>query len=136
MNFVTTQDYRDRYGDEQALRLTNLENPQATTINLTVLQKACDDANNLIEAYVPKLTTVPRVLVRVGAQIVNRFLHIFDPPEGVLEEYNEAMRILRDIAAGKITLETSAGAVTDNVPDHFTPSSWWTTERKDAYLDP
>jgi len=136
MNFVTTQDYRDRYGDEQALRLTNLENPQATTINLSVLQKACDDANNLIEAYVPKLTTVPPVLVRVGAQIVNRFLHIFDPPEGVLEEYNEAMRILRDIAAGKITLETSAGAVTDNTTDYFVPSSWWTTERKDAYLDP
>jgi len=135
MNFVTPQDYRDRYGDEQALRLTNLENPQATTINLSILQKACDDANNLIEAYVPKLNTVPRVLVRVGAQIVNRFLHIFDPPEGVLNEYNDAIRILRDIAAGRITLETSTGAVTDNCPDYFSPSLWWTKEKIDDYIN-
>lgn len=113
MNFVTPQDYRDRYGDDHALKLTNLDNPEATIINLALLQKRCDEADNLIEAYAPELTSVPPILVQVGAQLVNRALHIFDPPEGVLAEYSEAMKILRDIAAGRITLQTTAGAVTD-----------------------
>jgi len=136
MNYVTPQDYLDRYGYEQALKLTNLDNPQATTIDSLKLQKACDDANNLIAAYVPPLTTVPPLLVRLGAQIANRFLHIFDPPENVIEEYNEAMRILREIAAGKISLETAEGEIDIHWPSYFAPDTWWTPERKHAYFNP
>jgi phage gp36-like protein len=76
------------------------------------VQRACDDAGDLVDGYLrPRhslpLTTVPRVLARLSAAIARYELHLGgdrQPTEQVTRARDEAIAFLRDVAAGKADL--------------------------------
>lgn len=124
MKYAVQQDLIDRFGQQELIELTDRADPPAGAIDATVIDKALSDADNLVDSYVGKrydlpLVTTPPVLVRTAADIARYYLYDDDRPDAVKDAYDDALKLLRDIAAGKAALPDVAGeapkASTDGV---------------------
>lgn len=69
---------------------------------------ALEDANGIAFGYVaalyPGMAIAPVLLKAAVADIARRRLYQFDPPEGVQKAHDDALRLLRDIGRGDVTL--------------------------------
>lgn len=106
--YCTPQDLVDRYGEDELFQLA----PGAGRPDDARVQRACDDAGDLVDGYLrPRLTlplsSVPRILVRLSAAIARYDLHLGgdrQPTDQVKAERDQAIAFLRDVAAGKADL--------------------------------
>jgi phage gp36-like protein len=112
--YCTPQDLQDRYGLAELFQLA----PGAGGLPDTVrVQRACDDAGDMIDGYLrPRLTlplsAVPRLLVRLSGAIARYDLHLGgdrQPTDQVKRERDDAIAFLRDVANGKADLGLDAG---------------------------
>lgn len=115
MSFATLQQLIDRYGEAMLLDLTDRANPPAGVIGAAVAERGLADASAVIEGhlaarYAMPLQTVPQILVDVCLKLWVWNLHLHTPTEKVKADYDQAMRLLRDIAKGDVRLPDSAGS--------------------------
>lgn len=107
--YCTPQDLEDRYGLDE---LAQLAPGGGGVPDPLKVQRACDDAGDLVDGYLrPRhalpLTTVPRVLVQLAAAIARYELHLGgdrQPTEQVTKARDQAIAFLRDVANGKADL--------------------------------
>ncbi len=100
MSYCTQNDLVLRFGIDEMVRLTNIDNPSATTINTTVLAVMLTDSDALINDflcnYLP-LPAIPARLVRAACDIVRYYLYKDTPTEHVISRYDEACHYLKHI---------------------------------------
>ena len=136
MAYSTQQDLIDRFGAAELKQLTDRADPPLDAIDATVVTRAIDDADDLIDSYIGKrydlpLVTVPDRLKRVSADIARYHLHADAPTETVRRAFEDAMKFLADVAAGRAVLDVAgsepaatAGTVKTSGPDRvFTGDS-------------
>ena len=112
--YCTPQDLIDRFGQAEVAQLAPALLGQVDTARV---QRACDDAGDIVDGYLrPRytlpLSVVPRLLVKLSAAIARHELHLGgdrQPTDQVLRDRDQAIAFLKDVAAGKADLGIVAG---------------------------
>lgn len=110
MTYATQQDLIDRFGESEIEQVADRDGDSA--IDAAVTAAALGDADKLIDGYVAgryglPLATVPPLIVALACDIARYKLHKDQPPETVRNNYQDALRQLRDIAAGTLKLDVA-----------------------------
>jgi len=132
--YATQQDLVDRFGNAEMLAIGDRDQDQV--IDVTVVTGALDDASALIDTYLGKrydlpLAATPPALVPIAAALARHALYAANPPEDVRAAHDDALRFLRDLAAGKAVLDiagsepaSAVGKALTSAPDRvFTSES-------------
>src|SRR6202451_3646989 len=115
MSYATPQDMINRYPNRDLVQLTN-EAPTATTINTAPITQALGDASAEIDGYIEgrftlPLTDPPAVLNRLATDIAMYRMQALRPLhdlEDARKRYEDAVAMLKQVAAGELTLVLSA----------------------------
>jgi len=112
--YLTVEEYLARFGNAEALRLTN-ETPQAPAIVPEKIERAIADAGELAEGYVAKryplpIADPPRLLIGIVAALAREALHKTNPTEEVRNAADRARAQLRDVSIGRLDLLIDDGA--------------------------
>jgi phage gp36-like protein len=111
MTYAVKQNLIDRFGETELAQLT--DRTSGTTVNDTVITRALDDADSLINGYLQTryslpLTSVPPVLVAAACDIARYYLFEDRVPEIVEKRYATRISWLKDVAAGRASLGLDA----------------------------
>lgn len=127
MGYIDQQDLIDRFGEAELKELADRD--ADGTIDAEVVAAAIADADRLVDGYVGKLydlplATAPDILRQLSADIARYKLYKDSPTETVRNNYLDALRQLRDIAAGNLALDVAGaeparagGTVTVDAPE-------------------
>lgn len=122
MSYATLQDLVDRFGLAELIQRTDEEGTGEP--DTTKIARALVAADTLIDGYLmgryalPIAGTVPPLLVDIACDVARYKLYTIDVPELVRRNYEDAVKRLADIQAGRITL-----AIAGVEPDHANPSN-------------
>jgi phage gp36-like protein len=126
MPYATLTDLAARFGDEELTQLT--DRLGTGVVDADVAQAALAEADAEIDAYLAgryalPLAAVPPILVRLACDIARYRLATDTPLEEVRKRYEDARRLLENLAAGRVTLGLPAvdapvvvGSVGSSVP--------------------
>lgn len=132
MTYASQQDLIIRFGEEEITQLSDRNRDGA--IDVDVLTTALNDADHEIDSYLAgnyilPLPEVPPLLVRLAADIARYRLFDDVVPDEVRNRYTDAVRLLRGLADGSVSLGISTasapgatGEVIAVVPSN--PSNW------------
>jgi len=131
MDYCTENDITQRYGVKKIGQLTG--DPTGTTVDSAKMAEVISDVSSMIDLYIGKQVALPLDAAQVPGFLrplavaeVYYQLKCLAPAgaNGVAEmlykQHEDRMRMLRDIAAGRITLgviDVDAGRVTLPVPE-------------------
>lgn len=112
-----------RYGVQRLIDLTDRE-PFAGAINDTVLDEAIASAGSIIDSFLGTryrlpLDPVPDVVRDVADRLAFAALYVTEAPDKVTADFNAAMKLLRDLADGRASLD-APGAVATPAGDTVT----------------
>ena len=115
MPYATQFDVINRLpgGQEDLIRLTDRADPPLEAVDTTVFASAQVDATATINSFVAikhtlPLTPVPTTLVGIESDLIIFNLMRGRPSEAVQKARDDALRFLRDVAAGKASLGVDA----------------------------
>ena len=113
MSYATQQNLVDRFGEQELIELTDRADPPAGAIDATVVAKALEDADGEINGYLAAkytlpLDPVPLVLQRLASDIARYFLYQDRVTDIVEKRYQDAIRFLKGVAAGSVSLGVDA----------------------------
>lgn len=110
--YVSQTDLERRFGAERLVELTQ-DDTSLDTVDTDVLAEVIADAEAMVDGYVGAryslpLSSPPAILTRLAAILTWYQLHErrHGAPENVAKDYANAMRSLRDISSGVLTLGT------------------------------
>jgi phage gp36-like protein len=121
MAYCTQQNMIDRFGEEELIQLT--DRAGAGTIDAAVVQQAIDDAGGEIDGYVSAaghalpLDPVPRILTAYACDIARYRLYDDAATEQVTRRYDDAIKFLRNLAQGVVSLGISGAEGTAGTAD-------------------
>lgn len=128
MNYCTQDDLTDRYGERELVQLT--DDTGRGVIDSVKLDRAIADAGAEIDGYLSAryrlpLASVPQAVTRLACDIARHQLYDDAVPEHVRQRYEDAVRTLRAISRGEVSLgldqssqaATGAGTVEFDAPD-------------------
>ncbi|MCE7915417.1 MAG: DUF1320 domain-containing protein [Nitrosomonas sp. PRO4] len=108
MTYATQQNLIDRFGEDELIQLTDRQS--LGVIDATVVSRALADADARINGYLavryslPLAAPLPTELERLACDIARYALYEDRVTEIVKERYQDAIALLRDVAAGKAEL--------------------------------
>lgn len=110
--YTTQQQMIDRFGQAELIQLTDRDGT-AGAIVAAVLDAAGVAADAIIDTHLSgryqlPLASVPTVLISIGADLRRFNLYDDAAPEQITKRYDEAMKLLRAIAKGEISLGLTA----------------------------
>lgn len=112
MPYCTLDDLITAFGETELIQITDKGNPRTGGVVEAVAQLEIDWACNTIDGYVRKRygallqnRTPPARLVGIGCDLARYRLHDERATEAVRERFNDAIKFLRDIAAGRADLD-------------------------------
>lgn len=119
MPYATQADLVARFGTTELAQLT--DRTAGTTIDATVVSAALADADALIEGYLAQryalpVSPVPAMLLRVAADVARYLLHGNAATDAVRTAYEDALKVLRDLADGRAALPGAAAAPAGATP--------------------
>lgn len=109
MPYATQSQLIERFGQPELIQLTDRDGSTGAIVT-SVLDAALLDASEEIDSYLrvvralPLSAPVPDRLVRVAGDIARYHLYDDHAPEDVRTRYEDAIRWLRDVAAGRASL--------------------------------
>lgn len=111
MAYCTKQDLIDRFGETEVGRLS--DRSMQGIIDDAVLDQVVADADAEIDGYLAgryrlPLASVPVLLRRIACNLVRFYLYTTAAPEDVRAAYDDAVKSLRGIARGEISLGLDA----------------------------
>lgn len=111
MAYATPEEFISRFGQQEALELTNLEDPNAASVDLLVLQDALDDASSLIDGYIQARVQLPlhqsaypKTLIWACCDIARFQMDRDRTREEVRLRYEDRMAWLKDVSKGLVNL--------------------------------
>ena len=112
MTYVTQPQLTDRYGEAMLIALTDRGPVPLGVVDTAMMARALADTDAMIDGYLARryalpLTVSQPMLVDIGGAIAIWKLHTYAPDPKIEADYKDAMRVLRDIAAGTITLSAA-----------------------------
>ena len=112
--YAAHADMTTRFGEEEIILLTDVDS-QAGVVDSVMLDQALSDASAEIDGYIGgryplPLADAPPVLVRVCCDIARYFLHDEHAPERVAKRYDDAIKFLKSLGKGEISLVMPADA--------------------------
>jgi phage gp36-like protein len=107
--YATQQQLVDRYGEDMLRKITDRAKPPANATDAAVVARALADTDAVIDGYLLgryqlPLATTPALLADLAASIAIYKLHGSTAAEKITEDYNAALRTLREIAQGVVRL--------------------------------
>ncbi len=113
MTYATLAHLTDRFGADMLIALTDRAQPATGAIDAVVVDRALADADAVIDGYIGgryvlPLAEVPPLLADIARSIAIWKLHTHRPDDKIAEDYKDALRLLRDISDGKITLSVAS----------------------------
>jgi phage gp36-like protein len=136
MPYATQAQLIERFGESELIQLTDRADPLTGAIVAAVLDAALLDADQEIDSYLRVVRTLPLPapipvrLVRVAADVARYHLYDDHAPDEVRTRYEDAIRWLRDVAAGRASLgaDDTAPAVSGRIVTAQGVSAYdWTT---------
>ena len=128
MDYCTQQDMIDRFGNDEIIQLTDHDN--AGVIDVVVLARALADASGEIDGYVSTRYSVPlanvtKTVNRIACDITRYYLHDEHPTELVEKRYDDAVKFLKGVSAGTISIgiDDAGGKPVSNDTVEFEPGS-------------
>lgn len=120
MTYATLATLTARFGSAMLVGLTDRAQPATGAIDAAVIDRALTDTDAMIDGYlagryVLPLAEVPPLLADLAAAIAIWKLHPYKPDDKIAEDYRDALRGLRDIAEGRITLNLPSTMVPPTV---------------------
>lgn len=111
MNYCTQQDLVTRFGEAEIRQLS--DHGGTGEINTEVVAQAIADATAEIDGYLAgryalPLANIPELLRLYACDIARYRLFEDGAYEQVVDRYNNALRFLRDVAAGRMQLFSSS----------------------------
>lgn len=130
MPYAVKQDMVTRFTQPELIQLTDREGA-ADAIDDEVLNRALADADAEIDGYLVgrytlPLATVPRILTGVACDIARYRLYDDRATEHVRQRYEDAVKLLRSVAEGKLTLGLDA----NNQPTPTTSGAQFTEPQR------
>lgn len=116
MAYITEQDLIDLFGEEEIIDLSNLDNPNATTVNSVRVTAAIAQSEDILHTYasayysiplVPIDSTVPIAPPSVRGILLDHARYHLDinrPREDVRVRYEDGLEWLLLLAKGKVSL--------------------------------
>lgn len=103
-----------RYGLPRLTDLTDRE-PYAGTVNDAVLGEAVASAGSVIDSFLGTryrlpLDPVPDVVRDVADKLAFAALYVTEAPDKVTADFNAAMKLLRDLADGRASIDAPGSA--------------------------
>ena len=134
MTYATLPDLIKRAGQQEILQIADRD--RDGTPDPDVVEAAIRDGMNVVNGYVAAKYAVPLPsvpdLVRTWTVSIARYtLHRNTPPDHVRTDFEDAIKALKDVAAGRIVLPVEAGEeppasvagtiMSEHPPKVFTP---------------
>lgn len=112
MPYTDLDQLTDRFGDPMLVNLTDRGTPQSGAVDTDIVNRAIADTDAVIDGYlaakyVLPLSEVPPLVSDLATTIAIYKLHIYTPPEKIVEDYKQALRSLKDISGGAIKLSVA-----------------------------
>jgi phage gp36-like protein len=109
MTYATQQQLVDRYGEDMLRKITDRAKPPAGAIDAAVVARALADTDAVIDGYLLgryqlPLATTPALLAELASTIAIYKLHGSTAAEKIADDYNAALRTLREIGQGIVRL--------------------------------
>ncbi|MCC5636319.1 DUF1320 domain-containing protein [Nostoc sp. CHAB 5844] len=140
MSYATAADMIAAFSEQEILELSNIDYPDATTINQNVVNRAIADAQAQLDSYLAvrykvPLVVVPAVLRNYTCDVARYILDKDKPREEVSRRRDLVFYYLKDLAANKASLpgivDGTDGSTTDagngDVVIFKSPGRTWTT---------
>lgn len=109
MPYTTQPDLVDRFGTDELIQISNPTDPTATVVNATRIDNAITDIDALVDAklaprFTLPLASVPRVLRNIACDLVRARLYEDRITDHVASRERQALKLLDEISAGKLSL--------------------------------
>lgn len=109
MTYATLQQLTDRFGERLLRELTDRAEPPAGAVDVGVVESALRDTDAMIDGYLAgryrmPLASVPAALADLAIAIAIYKLHPFAPDQKIKDDYDAALKQLREIAKGDFRL--------------------------------
>jgi phage gp36-like protein len=109
MSYVTLAQLTERFGEAMLVQLTDRAMPATNEVDAEVVDRALADTDAQIDGYLVgryrlPLAETPAMITDIAASIAVYKLHRNTVSEKVKDDYNQALKALRDIASGVIRL--------------------------------
>lgn len=141
MIYATVADLIAAFSQDEILELSNIDYPDATTINNAVVTRAIEDAQAQIDTYLETryrtpLAVVPTVIRNYTCDIARYILDKNKPREEVTRRRDLVFYYLKDVAANKASLpgikdgtdgSTTPGTTDGDVVIFNSPGRVWTS---------
>lgn len=111
--YATTPEFIQAFGEQEAIQLSNLDDPMGELVDVVHLDQALQDASEEVNSYLRSrystpISDPPRALKRWVLDIARYLLHRYDPTETVKKNYEDALRFLREVRDGKKAIDLAA----------------------------
>lgn len=132
MTYATVQQLRGRFSDQLLVQLTDRGDVATGVVDEAIVAGELANTDAVINGYLAgryrlPLESVPELLVDLALTIAIYKLHNFSPEPKIKDDYDAAMKALRDISSGAIRLQvagiepTSSGSSGVQVIDRERP---------------
>lgn len=114
--YATVQDAIDTMGEDELIRLTDVDAAPTGTVVQTRVQRALDDASGLVDGYLAgryttPLATVPQIIKVHTLGVARYLLQRINPDERAKTDFEAAVRYLEKVSSGQIALFASNAPV-------------------------
>ncbi len=134
MSYATQIQLTERYGERMLIALTDRGDVATGLIDTSVVDQALAEADAMIDGYLQgryalPLATTPVLVADIAQTLAIWKLHTTAADPKIEQDYKEAMRSLRDIASGLISLSVAGvqpattGATGARITDRERPMS-------------
>jgi phage gp36-like protein len=111
--YATTQEFIQAFGEQEAIQLSNLDDPLGDVVDALHIDQALQDASEEVNSYVRSryvtpIIDPPRALKRWVLDIARYLLHRYDPTDVVQKNYEAALKFLREVRDGKKAIDLTA----------------------------
>ena len=108
MPYVSATDLGNRIGEGELIRLSDRDGDGVADTG--VIDAAIAEADGVIDGYLAgrydlPLASPPALLKTIACDLILYALHWVEPPEGLRNRKNDAIKMLQSIADGKLVLD-------------------------------
>ena len=112
MSYATQAQLTERYGEPMLIAATDRGAVPLGVPDSAAVGRALVAADGVIDAYLGAryalpLSSIPDIIVNLALEIGIFKLHAYDAPPKLREDHDAAMRMLREIADGRVRLNVA-----------------------------